>query len=93
MKLQDKLKGLDVLVTGGAGFVGSNIVSLLLEQGAKVTVLDNLFTGMVNLLPESTNLEIIIGDVEDNDLVDSLVKKFDYIILMLLCKYYFNYKI
>lgn len=80
MKLQDKLKGLDVLVTGGAGFVGSNIVSLLLEQGAKVTVLDNLFTGMVNLLPESTNLETIIGDVEDNDLVDSLVKRFDYII-------------
>lgn len=80
MELKDKLNGLEVLVTGGAGFVGSNIVSILLNQGAKVTVLDNLYTGNVELLPQSSNLEIIIGDVEDKECIDSLIKRFDYII-------------
>lgn len=80
MEKNEKIDGLEVLVTGGAGFVGSNIVSILLKNGAKVTVLDNLYTGMIKLLPENENLEVIIGDVEDRELVDSLVKKFDYII-------------
>ena len=34
-----------ILVTGGAGFIGSNIVSILVEQGYKVTVLDDLSSG------------------------------------------------
>src|SRR5438105_376626 len=40
-----------VLVTGGAGFVGSNLVRRLLEQRATVTVLDDLFTGRRENLP------------------------------------------
>ena len=40
-----RFQGLKVLVTGGAGFVGSNLVNRLVEEGAKVTVLDDLFTG------------------------------------------------
>ena len=51
----------NVLVTGGAGFVGSNIVGILLNKGAKVTVLDNLFTGSKNLLPDHKNLTFIEG--------------------------------
>ena len=42
-----ELKGKKVLVTGGAGFVGSNITSILLERGAQVTVLD-----MINPKPK-----------------------------------------
>jgi UDP-N-acetylglucosamine 4-epimerase len=39
-----------VLVTGGAGFIGSNLADELISQGAKVTILDNLITGFrVNL--------------------------------------------
>jgi FlaA1/EpsC-like NDP-sugar epimerase len=38
-------KKLRVLITGGAGFVGSNLVDKLMREGHEVTVLDNLFTG------------------------------------------------
>ena len=52
-----------VLVTGGAGFIGSNLADELIRQGAKVTILDSLITGF------RENLEEIEGDF---DFVDSL---------------------
>jgi UDP-glucuronate decarboxylase len=52
-----------ILVTGGAGFVGSNLVKRLLEDGHVVTVLDNLFTGSEKNLPQHENLSFIHGDV------------------------------
>ena len=69
-----------ILVTGGAGFVGSNIVKLLLEFGAHVTVLDNLYTGFEHLLPKNPNLKFILGDVCDKKLITKLVKENKYII-------------
>ncbi len=39
-----------ILVTGGAGFIGSNLVDKLLEEGHSVVVVDNLSTGNINLL-------------------------------------------
>lgn len=74
------LKQRKVLVTGGAGFVGSNIVAQLLEKGALVTVLDNLFTGFEKLIPVHNNVIFINGDVCDKDMVDSLVKEHKLII-------------
>lgn len=74
------LKGKKVLVTGGAGFVGSNVVGILLERGALVTVLDNLFTGRIELLPKHSNLTFIEGDVCDDSLIDKLVQEFKLII-------------
>jgi UDP-N-acetylglucosamine/UDP-N-acetylgalactosamine 4-epimerase len=59
------------LVTGGAGFIGSNIVEYLLKYGAKkVRVLDNLLTGnYVNLKPfeNHPNFEFMEGDITDSD--------------------------
>jgi len=70
-----------VLVTGGAGFVGSNIVERLLDLNAEeVIVLDNLFTGSLENLPEHKNLKFIKGSVEDRKLVSELVSQVPIII-------------
>lgn len=66
------LNGLSFLVTGGAGFIGSNIVSYLLHHGAsKVRVLDNLSNGFLrNLEPFLPNpaFEFLEGDITDPDM-------------------------
>jgi len=61
-----------VLVTGGAGFVGSNLVHRLLREGARVTVLDDLFTGRLENLPKK-GVEFVKGSVCDAAIVDRLV--------------------
>ena len=66
------LKDQRVLVTGGAGFVGSNLVARLLREGARVTVLDDLFTGRRENLPAS-GFEFVRGSVCDAPLVERLV--------------------
>jgi UDP-glucose 4-epimerase len=53
------------VVTGGAGFIGSNIVGLLIARGHDVTVLDNLSSGYRQNIPESSRLRFIEGDVTD----------------------------
>ena len=63
--------GRRVLVTGGAGFVGSMLVRRLVEAEAKVTVLDDLFTGSPEVLP--TAAQLVVGTVEDAKLVRDLV--------------------
>ena len=75
-----EIKGKKILVTGGAGFVGSNIVTKLLDGGAQVCVLDNLYTGFEKFLPTNENLKFINGDVCDKNLVDELVKEYKLII-------------
>ncbi len=62
-------KGKAVLVTGGAGFIGSHLVESLVEAGAKVRVLDDLSTGnRGNLTPVLDRVDLIIGDIRDADL-------------------------
>jgi UDP-glucose 4-epimerase len=57
------------LVTGGAGFVGSALVRLLVERGYEARVYDNLSTGSVELL-EGTDAELVRGDVRDVDALE-----------------------
>ena len=71
------------LVTGGAGFIGSHIVSALLEQGASVRVLDNFSTGKRENIEALTRqfgtsqLEVLEGDIRDASCVGEAVRGID----------------
>ena len=72
----------NVLVTGGAGFIGSHIVDKLIEDGYKVTVIDNLHTGSLANIDRHTNnpdLSFINGDIRDIDLVKKALKDVDVV--------------
>lgn len=61
---------MDVLVTGGAGFIGSNLVAALAARGSRVRVLDDLSTGsMANLKEVADDVEVIVGDIRAPDQV------------------------
>jgi UDP-glucose 4-epimerase len=60
-----KLSGKKILVTGGAGFIGSHTTEALLSAGAAVTVFDNFSTGKKANLPSSQSLRIVEGDIRD----------------------------
>lgn len=67
-----------VLIIGGLGFIGSNLAHLLVEQGANVTILDNLAPlyggNLFNVEDIKDKVTVIIGDVRDEKVVSSLVK-------------------
>ena len=71
-----------ILVTGGAGYVGSTLVPLLLKEGYEVTVIDNLMYRQVALLDcfGHDNFCFIKGDVCDEELMSQEIKKADTII-------------
>ena len=52
-----------ILVTGGAGYIGSHVCNLLLDKGFEVTVVDNLITGNKELVP--IKAELVICDIAD----------------------------
>lgn len=64
-----------VLVTGGAGYIGSHMVLALLDAGERVIVLDNLSTGFRWAIPSAATL--VVGDVGDQDLVKTVLKKYN----------------
>ena len=71
-----------VLVTGGAGFIGSNLTEALLKAGHQVWVLDNFSTGKrENLLfaPELPSLEVVKGDIRDLSLCRAAVERVQYV--------------
>jgi UDP-glucose 4-epimerase len=58
------------VVTGGAGFIGSNLVALLDARGHDVTVLDDLSTGYLQNIPTSPRVRVVRGDIRDVDALD-----------------------
>ena len=62
-----------VLVTGGAGYIGSHMVWKLLDNGEDVVVLDRLSTGFDWAVPKEA--ELVVGDIADQDLVEATLKR------------------
>lgn len=77
------IKTLNFLITGGAGFIGSNLVAYLIKHGAKkVRVLDNFSNGYRENLTEFKglpNFELLEGDIRDLETCKTAVKNIDYI--------------
>jgi UDP-glucose 4-epimerase len=69
-----------VLVTGGAGFIGSRLVKRLLEHGLQVTILDNLSTGSLENLGEVNAAKFVKGEITDRSLTGRLMVDVDAVI-------------
>lgn len=69
------------IVTGGAGFIGSNIAKELVKQGETVKVIDNLSTGFEkNLAGIIDKIEFVKGDIKDLDFLQKEFNGFDYVL-------------
>lgn len=73
---------MNILVTGGAGYIGSTLVPILLSQGHKVAVLDNFMYGQTSLnqLCHIKNFNVVNGDVRNRDLMKELLRQTDVVI-------------
>jgi UDP-glucose 4-epimerase len=74
---------LRVLITGGAGFIGSHLADALIARGDQVVALDNFSTGSsANIKHITKNLEIIDGDIRNTDLINETTKDVDLVLHM-----------
>lgn len=72
-----------VLITGGAGFIGSHLCDALVAEGKKVIILDNLSTGSKNNIAHLVDkIKTFEGDIRDQNLVESLVEDCDLVLHM-----------
>src|SRR5262245_23564550 len=73
-----EFRGKHILVTGGGGFVGSHVADQLLEQGARVTVIDNFSTGYREFVPPRDGLRVIEADLLGTGL-DAAMRGVDFV--------------
>jgi UDP-glucose 4-epimerase len=84
--MTERLKGLRIVVTGGAGFIGSHLVERLLTLGAEVTIIDNfLFGSKIEHLRGRRALTIIEGDIKDTGAVSQALNAKDIIFHLAAC--------
>ena len=74
------LKNKEILVTGGCGFIGSEIVKQLSLLGANVTIIDNLSSGKEKYIQGFSNVKLITADLLDDHAIESVVKDKEYVI-------------
>lgn len=79
LKFLKKEKKRNILLTGGAGYIGSTVANYLIDKGCSVTVIDNLTTGNKILVPKKAKL--IVCDISDTNKIKKILlsNKFDYV--------------
>lgn len=79
----DKIKNSKILITGGAGFIGSNLADALIEDN-EIVIVDDLSMGKIENLPQSTHLHFFEHSITDEEFMNRLLLnwKFDYIFLL-----------
>jgi UDP-glucose 4-epimerase len=75
-------EGKHVLVTGGAGFIGSHVADRLLALGARVTVFDDFSTGFREFVPRHERVRLIVADLLDADRVTEAMRGVDFVFHM-----------
>ena len=68
-----------IFITGGAGYVGAQLVPFLLNKGLKITVIDLMIYGE-KVLPEHLNLRIIKGDIRNIEILKKIIPGHDAVI-------------
>ena len=71
---------MNILLTGGAGYIGSHVCHLLIDQGYKVTCIDSLITGNSQLLPKDVDLKVF--DIAEKEKVSDLIKNNQFDLVM-----------
>ena len=79
--VETALNGARILVTGGAGFIGSELVRQLMKEGAKVIAVDNLVNGKLENLEEiiGDRVSLQVVDIRDETVLESLLKGVDIV--------------
>lgn len=82
MVVSNSPSGLHILVTGGAGFIGSHVTDRLLEMGNKVTVFDNLSSGRMEFIEhnlKNPNFKLIVGELLDTHAIEKACNTIDFV--------------
>lgn len=72
---------MNILVTGGAGFIGSHVVDKLVEEGHQVLILDNLSNGSRKNIQQhflDCNMKFVEGDIKDKDILRDMFREFQF---------------
>ncbi|HIE30090.1 TPA: NAD-dependent epimerase/dehydratase family protein [Candidatus Poribacteria bacterium] len=74
-----ELHGKSILITGGCGFIGANLVCMLAYKNCKIKVLDNLSAGKRENLGQN-DVELIVGDIRDEELIKKITQGTDVVV-------------
>ena len=71
---------MNILITGGAGYIGSHVALTLLDKGHSVTIVDNLITGTLEVVPKKAFF--LKADISDSKKISNLLKENNFDLIM-----------